>query len=335
MKTHYLYQLFTTYLLLFAATFATDKAPETLGLEVCIQPTTTSSSKPLTRERLLEDWNMWECNKRDCPLSRRESTSSLTIPHLKKSRELFESFIIERIVHDNNPDTPLVYTSVGSGWLLQDYVIIEKLKQYGFKTFILNFIDPLYQAIKEGLSKNQSIPKLIYQIDNSHPYAQKLSYLRPFIAFKHLCGQESRVFFFDTTTAYRSACQKHQELKAHVLMSTDTVLCDANDTLLDSFLSLFTSATRGNSSFYILTYLHGKHASLFTGNKKYNTPLNVQHYYLCPSLPELRQQFGNDHTKMKAFDCACIQQNKITFKFKESITFNDFLSYSVKKSFYW
>jgi hypothetical protein len=327
MKTKYFYLFFAVFACFLSKGFAADQAPQALGFEVCIQPNSSASSNQPTQEQLLDEWNMRECEKKDCPLSRKDNYASMMIPHLKKARERFEAFIIERIVHDNNPDNPLVYTSVGSGWLLQDYVIIEKLKQRGFKTFILNFIDPLYKAIKEDLSKNQTHAQPIFKIDQNHPYAQKESYLRPFMAFKQLCGQTTRVLFYDSCKDYETLCQTQKELKAHVLVSIDAVLSDPEDTLLEPFLSLFESATQGNSSFYILTYLRCKHASLFTVKTSNNM---VQHYYLCPSMEELQQKCNNDVTKIKSSDLECIQNGQVSFELKISMNLDEFHFYSIQ-----
>ncbi len=115
----------------------------------------------------LQSMGISECTDRGCNLIRSKNLD----------RHLFQNKLINFIQSDFSKNQTLIYTSLGSGLLFQDLVILAKLIKQGFKDIHINLIDSMYKEygghIYSGISykgvdeaKRNAIPNFANILQN-------------------------------------------------------------------------------------------------------------------------------------------------------------------------
>jgi len=133
-----------------------------------------------------------------------EGTCGLNISFHDENRKLFAEKLVSKIEESfPNKDQQLDYVSLGSGYLLQDFVILLELIKKGYKNFQIHLIDPEY--VNYSSSKDRGISKAVNQFATflrTHPETH------------------ARVFVYPNSELYLSKVRENKT-PADILVSVD------------------------------------------------------------------------------------------------------------------
>jgi len=248
---------------------------------VCIIPHLTRYYE-LTDHVAVKEFGLFECNRKDCVLSRSGSLFSLSRPYLAQAREIFESYIADDIARHNDPAKPLVYTSFGSGGLLQDFMIMMQLVRRGFKKLVIHCIDPMYEQTKDYMMRKGGRVDhgIVYVHCDDRVEDWVIQRLIAFGLFAQKADVAVSAYCYGDALSYCLACDKDPQRKAQVVVSVDMILSRASSFFLPLFKRIVTEGTSKDARLYVLTNLQHTSISMFIGD---NVNCLVQEYDLTPA----------------------------------------------------
>lgn len=232
-------------------------------------------------------YGLTECTQSTCPLTRKRKLGAIGAPYFAHVRKCFENAVVKHIT-DNFSDKgkQFVYTSFGSGWLLQDFLIINKLLQAGFTHLTLNFIDPLYQSTMAQIPqsvKTKGQEKITQFTATNITSSQGI--LMNLLAFAMLNNNAIAINIFSSAEDYREACHNDSSLKASALVCTDTLTSNPfQKPPFDDFYTIFTDAMQPHKAFFYVLEYPEYVASMFIAPHQSKKQNFIKQYLLIPEL---------------------------------------------------